>query len=773
MNKLPLTQSDFDKLAASFISKEMVQAAKLFRVDSREGANLVGRNGNNDYAGIVFPYFLPEQTSPREYRLRRDNPELEQKLDGAIKEKNKYLSPPGRGNLIYFVPGTLKVWLQDTSLPVCVTEGEKKTLALWALSLHGLSDDVATPRFLSIGLGGVWNWRGVVGKTQNQNGKRVDIKGAIPDLNLINWQGRVVFIIYDANVATNESVRAARRGLAEELKQRGAIVRFVDLPEIEGVNGIDDLLGSKGPDFVLDLIEKAQAFEAIDWSEPVALPDDLLPVPKLTPDLLPHALRDWLVDISERMQCPLEFPTVAAIVLIASIIGNRIRIQPKRVDDWTVTPNLWGGVVGRPGVLKSPALEETLKTAKAREKIARDEHAEAMRDFEFNKMRANAERKQLEKDIALAVKNGQDASLLRNRLRDTEAKEPTERRYVVNDPTVEKLGELLNQNPRGLLLFRDELVGWFKSLEKDGHEQDRTFYLETWKGYGSYTYDRISRGTLRIDNLTLCILGSIQPGPLRQYLYSALNGGSGDDGLVQRFQLLVYPDPLTSWKNVDREPNKQAASIAHECFAKLDALETEDIGAQLAVTEDGASFGYLRFDDEAQAFFDSWHEDLENSLRDGSFEHPALEAHLSKYRSLMPSLALLFHLLDIVSGYANGNVSLESARRAAAWCSFLEKHARRIYGIALTTEIKQAKAILEKIKRGQLEPTFTARDIYRKGWAGFSKSSDVTEPLQILVDYGWLQAINAGPTDKGGRSSITYIAHPSLIDNDVESEVTV
>src|SRR5687768_3100410 len=104
MNKLPLTDADLRILSASFISPDLAHSAGIFRVDSPDGAEIVGRNGNADYSGIVFPFFLPGKEHPREFRLRRDRPDLEQCPDGQIKQKAKYLSPPGRGNLLYFVP---------------------------------------------------------------------------------------------------------------------------------------------------------------------------------------------------------------------------------------------------------------------------------------------------------------------------------------------------------------------------------------------------------------------------------------------------------------------------------------------------------------------------------------------------------------------------------------------------------------------------------------------------------------------------------------------
>lgn len=495
------------------------------------------------------------------------------------------------------------------------------------------------------------------------------------------------------------------------------------------------------------------------WNDPEELPDDLLPVPRFDLSLLPEALRGWIGDVAERMQCPVEFPAVAALVAAAALVGNQLRIRPKRADDWTVVPNLWGACVGSPGVLKSPALQEALRPTRARERVAREEHQAALEDFEFEEMRAEAQREQLKKDIRTAIKNGGDGSEYRERLAAAQSAPPVERRYIVNDPTVEKLGELLNLNKRGLLLFRDELVGWFRSLDREGREQDRAFYLETWTGHGSYTYDRIGRGTLRVENLTLSILGSIQPGPLSQYLRGALAGGAGDDGLVQRFQLSVYPDAPRTWRNVDRAPEAEAARAAHECFARLDTLAPETIGTPMEDLE----AAFLRFAPEAQDFFDGWRGELETKLRTGVFEHPALEAHMAKYRSLMPSLALLFHLMDWVGGVTSAEgISPDAARRAAEWCALLEAHARRIYGLALNAEVRLAKAILAHIKRGELGAEFTARDIYRRQWAGLTRSSDVAEPLRILEDYGWLRAISVGAGEAGGRPTICYLAHPSL-----------
>ena len=87
--------------------------------------------------------------------------------------------------------------------------------------------------------------------------------------------------------------------------------------------------------------------------------------------LLPAALRPWIADIADRMQCPPDYPAVAAMVTLAAVAGRQIAIRPKRFDDWTVTPNLWGAVVGRPSLLKTPALQEPMRMVEALEANAR------------------------------------------------------------------------------------------------------------------------------------------------------------------------------------------------------------------------------------------------------------------------------------------------------------------------------------------------------------------------------------------------------------------
>ena len=76
------------------------------------------------------------------------------------------------------------------------------------------------------------------------------------------------------------------------------------------------------------------------------------------------------------MQCAPDFVGVAALVALGSLIGRRVAIRPQRHTDWQEVCNQWGCIIGKPGVLKSPAVEEAIKPLKRLEAKAREAQAE-------------------------------------------------------------------------------------------------------------------------------------------------------------------------------------------------------------------------------------------------------------------------------------------------------------------------------------------------------------------------------------------------------------
>ena len=264
----------------------------------------------------------------------------------------------------------------------------------------------------------------------------------------------------------------------------------------------NDLHQLAGADAVRACIDAARKCEVAGldngWPTPTPLPNALPPIDRFDAELLPVAFRAWVMDIAHRMQCPPDFPAVAALVAISSLIGARAVIQPKARDDWQVVPNLWGAVVGRPGVKKSPALSEALKPLHRLQAAEFELHKAANEAWKLDCKVAAMQDEDNEKKAKGHAKKG-DTAAARAMLEPTDTPaEPTARRFIVNDATVEKLGELMQQNEWGTLSYRDELYGLLTSLDKQGQEGSRAFYLTSYDGNQGYTFDRITRGTVHI-----------------------------------------------------------------------------------------------------------------------------------------------------------------------------------------------------------------------------------------------------------------------------------
>lgn len=476
----------------------------------------------------------------------------------------------------------------------------------------------------------------------------------------------------------------------------------------------------------------------------VSVPSKRLPslipsVPDLDVELLPPPLRVWLTDLAERAQIPLAMVAAPAIVALGSIVGRSVGIRPKKLDDWTVVPNLWGMGVGRPGTLKTYAMTEPLKPLSRLVAQAIDEHKQATYTVEADREMIEAQISAVQNDLKAAAKEADASAMETHKTRlatlmeQRDACGHTPRRYTTSDVTIEKLGELLNENPRGLLLTRDELFGFIRGLDREDRKTDKEFYLESWNGTGSFEWDRIGRGSIHVPAVCLSIYGNIQPGKLGAYIRGALYGGAADDGLLQRFQIIVWPEPQRDWKDIDREPDRRALEKATEVFETLDTA----LPAIVPVCDYPGAVPTLRFDDAAQALFAVWRKDLELRLRSEEMDAtPAFTSHMSKYRSLMPSLALIFHLVDVVPTGELPPVSLRAAQRAGAWCDFLESHARKLYAPELHPDLAAAHALHDKIQTGHIEDGMKIREIYRKGWSGLSDPEMVYGGLLVLRKYG-------------------------------------
>lgn len=500
-------------------------------------------------------------------------------------------------------------------------------------------------------------------------------------------------------------------------------------------------------------LDSAEPFD--DWLDPIPLRDELPPVAPFEAALLPTQLCAWVMDIAERMNCPPDLVAIPAMVAAGSLVGARCLIRPQEKTTWSEAGNLWGIVIAPPGSLKSPAANETLKPLRRLEVKTAEEHAAAMEAYKVAEKLYKLQDSQARDRVkALLGKSGDETGAAAAILAaNTEPEVPQQRRYFTSDTTVEKLGEICAANPQGVMLYRDEVASLWTEWDNPEKASMRGFMMAGWGGLDSYTFDRIGRGTIRVPRVNLSLFGTTQPKRISSYVRESLQ--RMDDGMVQRFQVLAWPDFDTPFSEVDRYPEAEAQRIAFQCYERLATLDPLAIGAQRDEFDCEDAVPYLRFASEAQVVFSAWRGELERRLRDEELP-PHLVAHFSKYRGLMPRLALICHL---ASGGA-GPVSAAALTQAQGWITYLESHAQRVYSSTEVDNAEAARAIWRRVKKGDLPTPFTLRDIQRKGWSMLKNKARIEGGLSALVEADWLRCTRL---DTGGRPTSLYISNPKAM----------
>jgi len=517
------------------------------------------------------------------------------------------------------------------------------------------------------------------------------------------------------------------------------------------------------PRDILTLLKQTVA-EA-NWPKPEAISRHVVSVQPFDTSLLPESLRPWVSDIAHRMQCPIDFVAAAVVVMLGSVVGTGCAVRPKQNDNWTVVPNIWGAAIGRPGRLKSPAIAAAMTPLYRLDSLAQSEFKAAFARHQQvilgNKMTADLLKKKLTTDKSFDPKQPSADFLEFQRLSGLNIEEPKPKRFHTNDCTIESLGEMLQTNPRGILVEHDELTGLLAGFERPGREGERQGYLTAWNGTGSHRVDRIGRGNIFIEHFCASIFGGVQPDKLELYLAEA-QYNHGNDGFIQRLQVMVFPDEVPTVGIVDQTPDTVAADIVMKIVLRL----ANSIDSMGGIQDSPAVITYYRFESKkAQLLFFHWLEAL--SSRIAAEDNPLMQEHLGKYRKLVPALSLIFHLVEIAADNVKPGqpIGIKSLQLATRWAAYLESHARRVYAMATDYKIQAAQLLADKITKKQLEAGFCARDVIRKGWSRLSDLDDVKAACDELEAASWIRRKPFEGKRAGRPPSPTYDINPAVFES--------
>lgn len=442
------------------------------------------------------------------------------------------------------------------------------------------------------------------------------------------------------------------------------------------------------------------------WPDPIDPFGVALP-PPLPLDVLPEALRDYVADQSALLGCDPGIIGLSAVVAAAACIHDEIELQPKRHDPtWVEQPRLWLAIVGDPSAKKSPALKK------------------AMRQVNRIDMRLAGENVAAEAEYQRQHEAWKEAKKAKGSGDIPEPKKPKKRRLVAEDITVESLSEVLRDNAAGVLTYKDELTGWFASMDaykggSKGASMDRAHWLEAYNG-GRRLIDRVQRGNIIVPNWSTCIIGGIQPDMMRR-----ISASMGNDGLLQRFMVLVAR-PATM--DEDRVPDMAAMDRFRDLFEHL-----------FSIAPSGTK---VRLSDAAHVVRERVARRADTMLR--AFDSPHIVAWLGKWTGLFARLLLTYHVIEcsIDSIYPSAqDVSEATALQVERlMCDVLLRHAIYFYNEVIDQHERHenVRQLARLILAKQLT-RITKRDLTLY-WKASRKLGewDVRAVMETLATMAWL-----------------------------------
>jgi hypothetical protein len=444
----------------------------------------------------------------------------------------------------------------------------------------------------------------------------------------------------------------------------------------------------------------------------------LLGVPEFPRDVVPSVIENFARQEAELMGCDPGGLAMAALSVAGTLISDRIKLRPKRHEDWEVLPRFWCALVGEPSTMKSPIIRKATRPIRALQGKLTERFVAELAAWEAL---PDDQQKNVDKPINISIQS--------------------------DDTTIEGVQDVLIDNDDGMLLIKDELSGWFSFDKYSGASSngaasaDRAFWLQAYNG-GRYALHRVKRGRHLIRNLSANVLGGIQPSVVRK-----IAANTGDDGLIQRFCVVMLTEA-----GDDKDVPVGSAYAAYR--AAMENLHT--VGGANVV---GGSHekAVLAFDDEAQRFRQECTSKFRQWARIGALGRK-LTAHIGKYDGLFASLALIFHVLEHAAAppspegqldrFIPAYVGLGAAQRAMALIErYILPHSISFYGDLLGLSEEQEQ--LTKIASAILATGWSKVDA-RKIAQRISRAGLNAKTLPPLMDqleaFRWVHSVE---NDKG------------------------
>lgn len=561
---------------------------------------------------------------------------------------------------------------------------------------------------------------------------KLERKGIAPDFLAVGDElgekgckelGGIKYLIeLNTNRPAAPLVESWARVIAKHYTRRALQTKLAELVKIAKQPGEDVVEILHQSKLALDKISAEVSYTDRGDDEDIASTWVPFPLPAL-----PSTMQDYCYHAAEALRVDPAYIALPALVATAAAIGNSRMIRLK--DSWLEPCVCWGALIAESSTLKSPSLETGVAPLwKIQEQLSKEYDWECTR---------------YEEDVEAWEKKGKKG--WKGEEVDRPAL-PEPKRILVSDITIEKLAEVLWNNPRGLVLVRDELSGWFGSFTRYSSGGGKSSSdLSTWLSIFRATQIVVDRKTgtqtsIHVPKAAVSVIGTIQPG----ILHRVMTDEFFESGLTSRLLLAMPPRRAKVWSEDVIPP--EVGERYHELLKQI-YLSRESAVKGRSMDSLVVDFG-VRGKKAWIEFYDHWAQ--QQSIAEG--EHASA---LSKLEAYCARFALMLATVErFENNKRDEQVNDSHVHRAFELVHWFAREAERVYKMVREPAEKrdQERLIDYILAKGG---TMTGRDLLRSNPAKYGNQANCETMLELLASQG-MGVWSLKTHEKGGRPVRTF-----------------
>lgn len=416
-------------------------------------------------------------------------------------------------------------------------------------------------------------------------------------------------------------------------------------------------------------------------------------------EVFPEGIQEYIVRSAETLSLSVDYMACSLLWLLSVTVGNSLEIEIK--SGWREKGVLWLALVGRAGVGKTPSITQIIKPL------------ERVNNREIK--RYQNELTKYEKYLSLSKEEKQTTE---------EIKKPRKTQFIVNDITLEALVEVHQESKNAIGVFKDELAGWFKDMNKYRAGSDLEFHLSSWSGK-AVSMNRKTAKSSFVEFPFIPVLGGIQPSILEKFNTEDYR----ESGFLDRL-LICYPEISVDFYS-EEELNKSLLTWYNDVILDL----YNNVERHLVRYDENQEIEphTLKFSEEARKEWISAFNEI-TKLQNSDEESEFYKTMLPKQKSYIPRFALLIHCIDaFFNDYTFNTIRKSSVEKARKVSKYFIGHAKKV-----KADAQESKAI-RKASANTEDPFEKFVAVYEMNpEANRQKIADLLEVSRQTV-YNWIK----------------------------------